>query len=118
MNVEGSVHVIQLNRQAGNQTPMFVVTWSPYAAHHQSGTIPTVKCVGVESLRYFLRDAVGLSEKSIRDWVKTLVKEKSHENVFIIGPARPPRSYTSSCSADHTGRKHEPRSASLPKNRF
>ena len=73
--MEGSVHVIQLNRQAGTQTPMFVVTWSPYSAHHQSGTIPTVKCVGVESLRYFLRDAVGLSEKSIRDWVKNLETE-------------------------------------------
>ncbi len=63
--MKGSVHVIRLNRQAGNQTPMFVVTWSLYSAHHQSGTIPTVKCVGVESLRYFLRDGVGLSEKSV-----------------------------------------------------
>src|SRR2546426_120529 len=28
-----------------------------------------------ESLRYFLRDEVGLSEKSIRDWVKNLETE-------------------------------------------
>lgn len=31
MNVEGSVHVIWLNRQAENETPIFAVTWSPYA---------------------------------------------------------------------------------------
>ena len=67
MNVEGSLHVIRLNRQAGNQTPIFVVTWSPYSARHQSGTMLTAKCVGVESLHYFLRDESGLSEKSIRE---------------------------------------------------
>ncbi len=39
MNVEGSLHVIRLNRQAGNQTPIFVVTWSPYSPRHQSGTM-------------------------------------------------------------------------------
>ena len=75
MNVEGSVQVIWLNRQATKETPTFAVTWSPYSPRNQSGTIPTVKCVGVESLRYFLRDEVGLSQKSIRDWLKNLETE-------------------------------------------
>ena len=75
MNVEGSVHVIWLNRQAAKETPKFAVTWSPYSARNRGGTIPTVRCVGAESLRYFLRDEVGLSEKSIRDWVKILETE-------------------------------------------
>ena len=75
MNVEGSVHVIWLNRQAGNETPIFTVTWSPYSARHGGGAMPTAKCVGVDSLQYFLRDEIGLSEKSIKEWVKKLQTE-------------------------------------------
>ncbi len=73
MSLQGSVYVIWLNRQAGNETPIFAVTWGPYSA--QGGAMPTVRRAGVESLRDFLRDEIGLSEKSIGKWVKKLEAE-------------------------------------------
>ncbi len=75
MNVEGSVHVIWLHRQAENETPIFAVTWSPYATDFQGGAMPTVKRAGVESLHDFLRDEIGLSEKSNGEWAKELETE-------------------------------------------